>query len=350
MEQEAYMKKVAARNRDFIAEVMAAPPNGWLDKIAATAEESILKRKMREDSVIGTILPIKDYSNDNSVFAYNKETEDPFIIFEMEADQFGPKGPMAFNDTADIREIQGNKFELTFVKFSTPVFTKNIDFLRTFKGDITQMVEDNCVRDLNRQKDFAFISGVDAICGAPGSLLNVYYAGRLTKSAHAHSIQLLSDRSLPTGVFLCNKRTANDILLWDPDVIDRGNGDITGKLTIEGLGAFETLKVHGMTYIVTMKNDIVPNGVVYQFTTPDHLGQAGSLQPMKMWVEKREDFIRWHATEKLGFVIANRNGVQKVTYVETALSHGNDGRLSPEEARTAAAYIAQDKLWQRAAS
>lgn len=337
---------VKTRNAAFIASFQAAP-NGSMEKFAATADEAITKRRMREDSFVDAILPMKDYSRDNSVFAKSEEKEDPFIIFEMEADQFGPKGPMSFNDSTDIREIQGNKFSLSFVKFSTPTFTKNIDFLRTFEGDIPQMVEDNCVRDLNRQKDFTFIAGVDTICGAPGTHRNVYYEGRMTKANHARSTQLLPDRSRPVGTFLCNRRTASEIMLWDPEVIDRGAGDLTEEITKKGLGAFEKLTIHGCTYIVTYKNDIVPNGVVYQFSTPDYIGKAGYLQPMKMYVEKKEDFIRWKATEKLGFVIANQDSVQKVTFTGAALSNGNDGRLTPAEAAEAARKIALDQEYTR---
>lgn len=343
---EQVFDNVKQRNAGFIRAFESAP-NGALEKFAATAEDSILKRRLREDSFVDAILPMKDYSRDNSVFAKSENREDPYIIFEMEADQFMPKGPMSFNDTGDIREIQGNKFTLGFVKYTTPTFTKNIDFLRTWEGDIPQMVEDNCVRDLNRQKDFTFIAGVDAIAGAPGSRRNVYYPGRLTKASHAHSTQILPDRSLPVGVFLCNRRTANEVLLWDDGVIDRGANDMTEKLTFKGLGAFDTFEIHGCKYIVTMKNDIVPNGTVYQFSTPDYLGKAGFLQGMKMYVEKKEDFIRWHATEKLGFVIANKDAIQKVTWVGAALSNGNDDRLTSVEAAAAANAIAQDQAWSR---
>lgn len=305
-----------------------------MEKLASTATDSIIKRRLREDSFVHAILPLQDYSRDNSVFAQAVDREDPFIIYEMEADQFGPK-TLSWQDTGDIREFAGNKFILTFTRNTTPVYTKNVQFLRTYKHDITQLVEDNCARDLNRQKDYIFTSNVDDICGDPGSYRWVFYNSRLTKDKHAFSTQLLPDRSLPTGVFLCNRRTANDVLLWDPKVFERSNGGMTEKLTKEGLGAFDKFHLHGVDYIVTAKNDIIPNGVVYQFTTPDYLGKAGSLQPMKMFIEKKEDIIRWHATEMLGFAIANMDGVQKVTYVQSAYQNGNDGRLSPADAEDA---------------
>lgn len=330
---EPVFETVAAKNQRFINNFLAAP-NGELEKLASTAQESIIKRKMREDSFAPAILPLDDYSRDNSAFSQTVDREDPFVIIEMEADQFGPK-TLSWNDTGDIREFAGNKFELAFTRNTTPVFTKNINFLRTYKMDLTQMVEDNCVRDLNRQKDHIFIAGVDELVGPQygvspetGLQQNVTYNTRLTKKQHAFSVQLLADRSLPTGAFLINRRTASDVLLWDEDVADRGANDFTEKLTREGLGAFEKFKLHGVEYIVTMKNDIVPNGVVYQFTTPDYLGKGGSLQPMKMFIEKKEDIIRWHATEILGWTIANAPGVQKVTYLKSTALDGGDGRLT----------------------
>lgn len=335
---------VKAKNQAFINAFMSED-EGSIKKLASTATDSIIRRKLREDSFVQAIIPMDDYSRDNSAFAQAVDREDPFIIYEMEADQFGPK-TLSWQDTGDIREFAGNKFILTFTRNTTPVFTKNVQFLRTYKHDITQLVEDNCARDLNRQKDFIFTSNVDDIAGAPGTERNVFYNSRLDKEKHAFSTQLLADRSLPTGVFLCNRRTAAEVLLWDKDVMERSNGGMTEKITKEGLGAFEKFHLHGVDYIVTQKNDIVPNGVVYQFTTPDFLGKAGSLQPMKMFIEKKEDIIRWHATEMLGFAIANEDGIQKVTYVQSAFSNGNDGRLTAEQAAQAQEAInADNKDW-----
>lgn len=325
-------KSVQHKNKAFINAFLSSP-NGYMEKLAATAEENIIKRKLREDAFCPAILPLDDYSKDDNAFMDSLDKEDPMVLIEMEPDQFGPK-TLSWNDTGDIRTFKGNKFILSFVKHTTPVFTKNIDFLRTYKMDLTQMIEDNCARDLARQKDVTFMAGIDEIVGQPygpaqsGYEQNVVYESRLTKDKHALACQLIPDRSLPVGVFLLNRRTANDILLWDKDVFDRGAGDMTEKITKEGLGAFDTLHLHGVDHIVTMKNDIIQNGVMYQFTTPDYLGRGGILQPMKMYTEKKEDFIRWHATEKIGFAIANEVGVQKVTFWNSTGVYGNDGRLS----------------------
>lgn len=335
---EPMFKSILQKNKAFINAFKAAP-SGNMEKLAAAADENIIKRKLREDAICPAILPLDDYSKDDSAFMPSIDKEDPMILIEMEPDQFGPK-TLSWNDTGDIRTFKGNKFILTFTKNTTPVYTKNIDFLRTYKMDLTQMIEDNCIRDLNRQKDVIFFAGINEIVGQPyvaadsGYEQNVVYESRLTKEKHALATQLISDRSLPLGVFVINRRTANDILLWDPDVFDRGAGDMTEKLTKEGLGAFDTLHLHGVDHIVTMKNDIIPNGVMYQFTTPDYLGRGGFLQPMKMFVEKKEDFIRWHATEKLGFAIANEVGVQKVTFWNSTGIYGNDGRLAAAPAAT----------------
>jgi hypothetical protein len=335
---EPIFQSYESKNKALINALKSAP-NGNMEKLAATMDESIIKRKLREDAICPAVLPLDDYSKDDSAFMPHIDKEDPMVLIEMEPDQFGPK-TLSWNDTGDIRTFKGNKFILTFVKNTTPVYDKNIDFLRTYNMDLTQMIEDNCIRDLARQKDVIFMAGVEDIVGQPygpadsGYEQNVVYESRLTKDKHALACQLIPDRSLPLGVFLCNRRTANDILLWDKDVFDRGAGDMTEKLTKEGLGAFDTLRLHGVDHIVTMKNDIIQNGVMYQFTTPDYLGRGGFLQPMKMYVEKKEDHIRWHATEKIGFVIANEVGVQKVTFWNSTGVYGNDGRLSKAPAAT----------------
>ena len=158
-------KSVVQKNKAFINHFLNAP-SGDMEKLAATADENIIKRRLREDSFTPAILPLDDYSKDDSVFMKTVDKEDPMVLIEMEPDQFGPK-TLSWNDTGDIRTFKGNKFVLTFVKNTTPVYDKNIDFLRTYKMDLTQMIEDNCIRDLARQKDVIFMAGVDEIVGQP---------------------------------------------------------------------------------------------------------------------------------------------------------------------------------------
>lgn len=306
---------------------------GNMEKLASVSSELTLK-KMREDSFASAILPFHD-CNDNTLFDRMVNREDLFIILDMESDQFGAK-TLSFNNTADQRDFRGDQYVLTFVKHSTPFFTKNVDYLRTYRYDIRQMVIDRAALDLGRQRDVMLINGVNEIVGTPGSTTddglqqNICYQGALTKEKHAYLPSLLDDRRIPVGVHLCNKRTASQILTWDPEVIERSKDGITEKITFEGLGAFDKLRIHGVDYVVTIKNDLVPNGVIYQFGTPDFLGKAGVLEQPTMYVEKKEDILTWHAVEKVGMAIGNTAAVNKITFAGLVGSTGGDGRMTSD--------------------
>lgn len=299
-------------------------------KMASKAATQMTRRKLREDAFSPAIIPYEEI--DNSDLDKFLHMEKPAIICEMEADQ-PPAKTISYNDTGDTEPYYANKYLLVFYANTTPVWTKNVNELRTYTGDVRDMITDNSLRDLSRRKDMKFMSEVDSICGVEAGVASpltgleqfVLYGGRLTRDNWVNSTNLLPSRMLLNGVFLCNYRTFSEFARWTRDEM---GGGFSEEIIREGLGgAFDKAKFGGIDFIVTLKTDLVPNGVIYEFTKPNYLGRAGVLQKPTMYVKKDKDILTFSCREMIGVTIANTAGVQKVGFQAAMGEYGGDGRI-----------------------
>ena len=316
-------------NERFLA-ALDSINEGSMEKVAAAASQ-MTRRKLREDAISPAIIPHDDVTNADLDYFLDERIG---IICEMEPDSYGAK-TISFEDTADTVPYYGVKYVLEFYANTTPEWTKNVDRLRTYRGDLREIITDNSLRDLSRQKDVKFFKLVDSIVGVKrggisdaGLEQNVVYGGRLNRDNFISSTMLLRDRQLLNGVFVVNARTWTEFARWKREEM---GGDFSQDLVLKGNKAWETARMFDVDFIVTMKHDLVPNGVMYQFTKPNYLGRAGVLQKPTMYVKKDKDILRFSCREKLGVAIANVAGVQKVTFAALANATGGDGRLTPNE-------------------
>lgn len=329
-----------SNNQDLTPQEIASITNAFKEGISGDNAEGVIKtasaasnqftrRKMRESSFFSGIMPFTKVNN--SQLWEQLDREDPAMLFEMEADQWTPK-TISFNDTADTHEYRADKYILAFFSNTTPEWTKNVNYLRTYRGDVRQLITDNSLRDLSRLRDMHCMADVDEICGAiPGGLSPytdleqyVVYPGRLDRNNWVSTQQILHDRMLLNGVMLCNQRTWSEFQRWDRTM---AGGDFAQDTFLKGNKAFERASVSGIDFIVTMKSDIVNNGIIYAFAPSNYLGKAAVLEEPTMYVKKDKDILRFSCREIIGMTIANTAGVQKVAYKDVTGVYGGDGRI-----------------------
>ena len=299
------------------------------EKAASTGSSEFIRRSLREDAFFPAILPFTTVTD--SDLAQAVDTEEPFIICEMEAAQAMPKA-ISFHDSSETTPFYGEKFTVTFETNTTPKWYKNINYLRTYRHDIRQLLIDNSLRDLSRMKDVKGMRVVDEIVGpTPGAVSpvtgeqqNILLPGRLTRNNWISTKTYLTSRQLPNGCALMNHVTFNEFSRWTREEM---GGDMAQKLFLEGNSAFESTEIGGTKIIATLKNDIIPNGVMYMFTAPNYLGRACVLQEPTMYVKKDKDMISVETREIIGATIANTMGLQKVTFQDVADPYGGDGRI-----------------------
>lgn len=288
-------------------------PDGF-QKEASEAGSAMIRRRIRENGFMRLILPPKLVSDKD--LTPLPDTELPVIVEEMEPDSAGAKS-ISFNDTADTQFYRADKFVCYFSKITTPEFTKNINELRTYRGDVRAVVTDNSLKDVQTEEDARGIKTVDLIVGstsgvgASGLQQNFTMGGSIDRNRYKDVLSHLEDRNLNNGVFLLNRKTAKAFLGFGRDVI---GGDLAEKLLKDGLSALEEAKLFGVRHLFTIKRDLVPDGVVYEFAEPNYLGKFYELQPVTMYVEKKKDILRFSAQELISVTFANVAGLGKANF------------------------------------
>ncbi len=268
----------------------------------------MIRRRLRENGFTRLILPFQQISK--SDLTYLPDSELPAIVEEMEPDSPGAKA-IPFNDTPDTAFYRGDKFAVYFCNITTREFTKNVFELLTYKNDLRQVVTDNALKDIQTEEDSRTITEVDRVVGSTpntaspvtGIVQHFSISGGITRANYKEVLNHLEDRELNNGVFLMNRYTAKEFLEWDRSEV---GGDLAERLFKEGVSALQEAKIFGVRHIFTMKRNLVPDNVVYEFAEPSFLGRAYVLEDVTMYVEKKRDILRFSAQEKIGLTFCTR--------------------------------------------
>jgi hypothetical protein len=300
--------------KELVDDVLTSP-DGFVKK-ASLVTSKATRTQIREEGFQRAILPFDMITNDD--LDYFGDSELPGVWFELEPDS-PPARTIPYDSTPNTFAYRAEKYVVLISVVTTEEATKNVNQLRTYKTDIRQIVNDNMLRDIHTQEDTSFIVTVDRVIGsqvalsaAPGvEVQNVAMGGGVSRTNIKRALSFLQERQLPTGVFLVNQRTANEFLGWQREEF---GGDISQDLALKGLKALEKFEIMGVPYISTIKNDLILNGAMYQFTTKDFLGNALMLEDITVTIKKEYDIIRMRAQEQIGFTFGNTRGLQKLQF------------------------------------
>ena len=91
--------------------------------------------------------------------------------------------------------------------------------------------------------------------------------------------------------------------LFETAVFLPGAGDDFGKERVLNGLTSETL--HGTKIIKTIKNDIIPVGHIWAFTSPDFLGHNFALGDPSFEIQSKFGLIEWQTKESIGMGIGN---------------------------------------------
>lgn len=285
-------------------------------KKASAATSKATRTQVREEGFQRAILPFDKITNED--LDYFGDSELPGVWFELEPDS-PPARTIPYNSTPNTFPYRAEKYIVLISLISTEEATKNINELRTYKTDLRQIVNDNMLRDIHTEEDVSFVTQIDRLVGsqvnlstAPGrEVQNVNMQGSLNRVNLKRAQSFLTDRQLPVGVFLVNQRTANEFLGWYRDEM---GGDKSQDLALKGLKGLESFEMFGTPYIATIKNDLILNGYMYQFTTKEFMGNALMLEDIQVVIKKEYDIIRMRAQEQVGLTIGNTRGLQKLQF------------------------------------
>lgn len=254
--------------------------------------------------------------------------------------------------------IRGEKVEVPFITIMSDMFQKPEQEFLAYAYPIGKVIEQNSVRDIGEVQDREFLihieSAVQALqAEANGGSVTTLNAtalqgvtppveasvvkGELARTATADDavvrpiqrpdivslIKLLDRNRLESDMILLTSTDWDDILQWT--VEDQGD-KVQSETAVNG---WKYNLLLGKRYVRTIKTDILREGNVYCFTSPDFLGRFYVLNNVKFYIDKVINLIKFVAWKDVGMSIVNIASVRKLElYSGDATSADADSILS----------------------
>lgn len=300
-------------NQELLDRIQEAA-SGPLTKISSASTETI-RTEIREEGFLRKILPPKMVTN--SDLDRTVDHDKPVIIEELEAKSKGAFS-VPFNSPTDTAMYYGPKAMIEFHQIKTPRYSKNINELRTYRHDLRKSIVDKALNDIQIREDGSFVKAVNRLVGteggtgASGYQQNFVINGGISRSTYAEMKKKLGKMRLNNGVFLMNTTTAIEFEKWQHD--EWGGSEAQDVLKKGLVGAISDAVISGVKHVFTIKDELIPDNVVYCFTEPAFLGKFYILQDVTMYVKKEEDIISMNATETVGLGLVNVAGVVRCRF------------------------------------
>ena len=282
-------------NIQFLNQSFLDKVDQGMTKEAGVAMSAFVRQKLREDGFTRKILtpkPITASELDRQL------TEEPTVIVEKEPDSIAANMP--FLGRSEIRYFKGSRYPVTFQKISSADFRKSKFELATYRTDISTVLKENSVKDLQATEDQNFYDNVLAMATANS---NVYtLSGGFTKANLLNGVKKLLEKKLPVGCILMTQSMYTDLLSFPATEV----GSPAASELMRGQATLDNF--FGYKIITTNKSDILPTNQAMVFAPESYLGQFYTLQDATVFLKVEKDILEWSTYESLGVGIGNVNG------------------------------------------
>jgi hypothetical protein len=266
-----------------------------LTKEAGVAMSAFVRQKLREDGFTRKILEpvlVTAAELDRQV------TEEPTIIVEKEPDSIAANLP--FLGRPQPRYFTGVRYPVTFTKVQSDEFKKSKFELATYRTDIRTVLQENSVKDLQKQEDENFYNNCLAVAAANGHMYSV--TGGFSVPNLMQGVKYLVQNQVPVGTILMTQSMYADLLKQPSTQV----GSPAASELFRGQSSLDNF--YGFKIITTNKNDILPDNRVMFFTAPQYLGQMYLLQDATVFLKTEADIVSFTTYEAPGIGIGNVNG------------------------------------------
>jgi hypothetical protein len=317
------MEKIADQkvfNDTFVEMVKAGQ-----EKQAAVSAQQFTRNKLREESFAEKILTPIDLSNDEL-----DKAQDPELLVkwnDREPDT-APAVTVPLGVVPDAFQFKGTRYPSYFSRIVSPKYNKDIDKLRTYDYDIRAIMLELSTKDIATQIDTSFINTINSNIGSPDTAnsanglslpQNVSISGGITRETVAEAFKVIKRLQVPfgpsqpdggesKGVMLMNTVTADDFVKMGRSEV---GGDLAQDMFVNGLPSKTLL---GVKPIYTIKRDLVPDGVIYLFSSEEFLGKYYRLQPLTVFMKNEAYFLEYFQYLNISLAIGNVKGAVKVTF------------------------------------
>lgn len=266
-----------------------------MTKEAGVAMSAFVRQKLREDGFTRKILQptlVTAAELDRQV------TEEPTIIVEKEPDSIAANLP--FLGRPEPRYFTGARYPVTFSKIQSAEFKKSKFELATYRTDIRTVLQENSVKDLQKQEDENFYNNCLAVAAAAGNMYSV--SGGFSVSNLMQGVKYLVSKQVPVGTILMTQSMYADLLKQPSTQV----GSPAASELFRGQSNLDNF--YGFKIITTNKNDILPDNRVMFFTAAPYLGQMYLLQDATVFLKTEADMVSFSTYEAPGIGLGNTNG------------------------------------------
>ena len=286
-----------------------------MEKQAIDAVNDFTRTKMREDGFYRRILPPLKIANDE--LDRQVDTDKPVKIIDKE-----PDSPAAisipFGTLPTNVYIRGARYRVMFDRIVTPRFVKDVDELRTWVMDIRQVLSDNSIKDMLAEEDSKFISACNAVMIGPDVAVpyngNVVQwktlDGGITRETlqEARKIMPRGPSHLEAHTALINNVTIKEIEKFP---FNEMGGDFSQDVLKNGWA--ETTFAN-MTWIITIKRDLVPDDSMFMFSDPKFMGKSFLLEDTTMYIRREAYMLEFFAYQTMGGSIGHAGGIARADF------------------------------------
>lgn len=217
--------------------------------------------------------------------------------------------------------IRGSNYPVYFRRITGPKHIKDVDELRIYPFDIRQVLSDHAVRDVQYEEDNGFFpNGVD-VCLIGADQISPFTNQIQWRTLHGgwtrpNTAEAM--KTLPSGIarvkpdtVLINAPTSYEFMKWGRDEM---GGDMSESILKDGRAEGSWLSGDFMQcrWLISIKLELIPDGTMYQFATPDYVGKSFFLQDLTMYIDRRGPVIEFYPYETIGGAIGNVAGVARV--------------------------------------
>jgi hypothetical protein len=214
--------------------------------------------------------------------------------------------------------LQGDRYEIPFFMISSEDFQKTEEELLAYEMPLTEVIERNSVKDIQKIEDEHFISAVNTAATASSNVASsvaLASGGSFEKSMFETLFNYLDGSELRAELILMSNTMFNKLFLWDATTV----GDAVGsEVSVNGY-TYATL--FGRKLIVSNKVSMLqssggsPKDRIYTFAAQEFFGNFFVLNDTKFYIDKKKNVITFSAYETLGMGIGNSAAC---AYVELA--------------------------------
>jgi hypothetical protein len=269
---------------------------------AAVAGGAFVRERLREVSFARPILPPEPVTKADCQVSPHHD----YLVKIVGIEPGSKAAVLNFRGRAVEHYIEGKRYEIPFFKIASDKYVAEEGELLANDFPVTQVIEENSVKDIQATYDGKFIEFSDAIVFENGKDITPAEPGPFSPKNAAKLFKALDTDELAVGTILMHKADWDDFMALDAHKL----GDaLVSEVVVNGY-KYNTILGHKL--VVTIK-PIVRPGVVRVYTDPKYLGNAYTLGDTRFYIEKRGSLVSWECWEYDAIGFGNVRAVARMT-------------------------------------